>query len=94
MLRIIVKEKKYFSKKAVDEDLDDLKTKATSINKRAQVYQTEKTKHEEAMDGLMMVPPQERGADWQLKYQQQLGVGKRLNELNKQYLTNSSHIEL
>ena len=81
------KRKKYFSKKAVDEDLDDLKTKATSINKRAQVYQTEKTKHEQAMDGLMMVPPQERGADWQLKYQQQLGVGKRLNEL-KQTVSN------
>ena len=81
------KRKKYFSKKAVDEDLDDLKTKATSINKRAQVYQTEKTKHEEAMDGLLMVPPQERGADWQLKYQQQLGVGKRLNEL-KQTVSN------
>ena len=81
------KRKKYFSKKAVDEDLDDLKTKATSVNKRAQVYQTEKTKHEEAMDGLMMVPPQERGADWQLKYQQQLGVGKRLNEL-KQTVSN------
>ncbi len=81
------KRKKYFSKKAVDEDLDDLKTKATSINKRAQVYQTEKTKHEEAMDGLMMVPPQERGADWQLKYQQQLAVGKRLNEL-KQTVSN------
>tara|TARA_R110002126_G_scaffold197364_3_gene345207 strand:+ start:1114 stop:9678 length:8565 start_codon:yes stop_codon:yes gene_type:complete len=81
------KRKKYFSKKAVDEDLDDLKTKATSVNKRAQVYQTEKTKHEEAMDGLLMVPPQERGADWQLKYQQQLGVGKRLNEL-KQTVSN------
>jgi len=76
-----LKRKKYFSKKAVDEDLDDLRNKAESINNRAIVYENEKTKHEEAMDGLLNVPPSERGSDWNLQYQRQLGVGKRLNQL-------------
>ena len=74
--------KKYFSSKAAMEDLQDIQGRAKQINKRTKSYLQKNTAHEQAIESLLNASDAvKQTSEWKLAYNNQLEVGKRLNEI-------------
>jgi len=73
--------KKYFSLEGTKEDIADVENTAKGLNKKYKSYLEEKTTHKSEMDVLMGQSQEAKATpEWQVKYQNALANGKRLQQ--------------